>query len=65
MESEELGVGIATSKTGQVFVVCNYNPPGNFIGSFAENVPPIGYVQDFFFQSYFSISIREIVIKDT
>ncbi|XP_073974479.1 uncharacterized protein isoform X2 [Rhodnius prolixus] len=42
MESEELGVGIATSKTGQVFVVCNYNPPGNFIGSFAENVPPIG-----------------------
>lgn len=20
----------------------NYDPPGNFIGSFAENVPPIG-----------------------
>lgn len=42
MESEELGVGMATSKTGQIYVVCNYNPPGNFIGAFAENVPPLG-----------------------
>lgn len=25
-----------------MFVVANYDPPGNFIGSFAENVPPIG-----------------------
>jgi glioma pathogenesis-related protein 2 len=25
-----------------VFVVCNYDPPGNFIGSFTENVSPIG-----------------------
>lgn len=25
-----------------MFVVANYDPPGNFIGSFSENVPPIG-----------------------
>lgn len=42
MESEELGVGMATSKSGQIYVVCNYHPPGNFIGTFAENVPPLG-----------------------
>ncbi|KAL1117015.1 hypothetical protein AAG570_004343 [Ranatra chinensis] len=42
LESQELGVGVAKSKTGQMFVVANYDPPGNFIGSFAENVPPLG-----------------------
>jgi hypothetical protein len=42
VESTELGVGVAKSKTGQIFVVCNYNPPGNFVGSFAPNVPPLG-----------------------
>lgn len=28
-------------RSGQVFIVANYDPPGNFIGSFAENVMPI------------------------
>lgn len=28
-------------RSGQVFIVANYDPPGNFIGSFAENVLPI------------------------
>lgn len=41
-DSKELGVGQARSKTGQVVIVCNYDPPGNFIGSFTENVPPVG-----------------------
>uniref|UniRef100_A0A0K8TRK5 Putative dual scp protein n=1 Tax=Tabanus bromius TaxID=304241 RepID=A0A0K8TRK5_TABBR len=41
-DSRELGVGEAKNRSGHVFVVVNYDPPGNFIGSFAENVPPIG-----------------------
>ncbi|XP_055379722.1 uncharacterized protein LOC129610924 isoform X2 [Condylostylus longicornis] len=41
-DSRELGVGQARSKSNQIVVVCNYDPPGNFIGSFTENVPPIG-----------------------
>lgn len=41
-DSRELGVGMAKNRSGQIFVVANYDPPGNFIGSFTENVPPIG-----------------------
>lgn len=40
-ESRELGVGMARNRTGEVFVVANYDPPGNFIGSFEKNVPPL------------------------
>lgn len=45
-DSRELGVGMAKNRTGQIFVVANYDPPGNFIGSFAENVPKIGGFDD-------------------
>ncbi|PSN37032.1 hypothetical protein C0J52_17650 [Blattella germanica] len=45
-DSRELGVAVAKSRNGQIFVVANYSPPGNFIGSFAENVPPIGQCAD-------------------
>lgn len=38
-ESKELGVAFAKNG-GKVIVVANYSPPGNFIGHFAENVPP-------------------------
>lgn len=41
-DSRELGVGVARNRSGQVFVVANYDPPGNYIGSFAKNVPPQG-----------------------
>ncbi|XP_049291534.1 uncharacterized protein LOC125768212 isoform X2 [Anopheles funestus] len=41
-DSRELGVGVARNRSGQVFVVANYDPPGNYIGSFAKNVPPVG-----------------------
>lgn len=38
-ESKELGVAFAKNG-GKVIVVANYSPPGNYIGHFAENVPP-------------------------
>lgn len=41
-DSREFGVGMAKNRSGQIFVVANYDPPGNFIGSFSENVPPVG-----------------------
>lgn len=36
-ESRELGVGIAKNGNS-VYVVCNYDPPGNFMGKYASNV---------------------------
>lgn len=41
-ESQELGVAYAKSRDGKFVVVANYSPPGNVIGSFARNVPPLG-----------------------
>lgn len=33
---------MARNRNGEVYVVCNYNPAGNFLGSFRENVlPPV------------------------
>ena len=39
--STELGCGKAVAKNGGVYVVCNYNPPGNYQGEFKSNVLPI------------------------
>lgn len=39
-ETEKVGVGMATSAKGHVYIVCNYDPPGNVIGQFAKNVLP-------------------------
>lgn len=39
--STKLGCGKATSVDGKVFVVCNYDPPGNYLGQFPENVLPV------------------------
>lgn len=41
-ECKELGVGVSKNNKGQVFVVCNYDPPGNYVGKFAISVPPVG-----------------------
>lgn len=38
-ESRELGVAYSRSKSGKIFVVANYNPAGNMLGSFKNNVP--------------------------
>lgn len=37
--SQSLGIGVATSSTGGTYVVANYDPPGNYVGKFKENVP--------------------------
>ncbi|TKR86817.1 hypothetical protein L596_011332 [Steinernema carpocapsae] len=37
-KSQRVGVGIAKSAKGMYFVVANYDPPGNFVGSFVQNV---------------------------
>lgn len=35
-----LGCGKARSTTGKVYVVCNYEPQGNFLNQFQDNVAP-------------------------
>lgn len=40
-DSTEFGVGMSRNRNGEVYVVCNYNPAGNFLGSFMENVLPV------------------------
>ncbi|XP_026484738.1 peptidase inhibitor 16-like isoform X1 [Vanessa tameamea] len=42
-DSREIGVGVAKTKEGQIYVVANYYPPGNVMGSFANNVRPPVY----------------------
>jgi glioma pathogenesis-related protein 2 len=36
--SKLLGVGVSRNQKNQTFVVCNYDPPGNYVGQHAENV---------------------------
>lgn len=43
--TKELGIGCAKSKSGKLYVVANYSPPGNYSGLFAKNVPPPGALQ--------------------
>lgn len=39
--SKELGQGASRSlKTDDVYVVCNYDPPGNYLYNFKDNVLP-------------------------
>lgn len=38
--SELLGVGVAKSRQGYIYVVANYSPAGNFVGHYSENVLP-------------------------
>lgn len=40
--SQELGVGRAVARSGNVYVVANYSPKGNIEGLFETNVLPFG-----------------------
>lgn len=44
-DTKELGIGSAKSKSGKLYVVANYNPPGNYTGQFATKVLPPGALQ--------------------
>ncbi|KAH7943508.1 hypothetical protein HPB52_009164 [Rhipicephalus sanguineus] len=37
--SRRLGTGIARSRKGTIYIVCVYDPRGNMLGQFAEQVP--------------------------
>jgi len=39
--STEFGCGKASSRNGGTYIVCNYNPPGNYQGMFPKNVLPL------------------------
>lgn len=36
--SKMLGVGVSKNSKNQTFVVCNYDPPGNYVGQYDKNV---------------------------
>jgi hypothetical protein len=36
-----MGCGLSVSSANKVYGVCNYSPPGNYIGEFEENVLPL------------------------
>ncbi len=38
--SKEMGIAQARSAGNKIIVVANYDPPGNFIGKYCENVAP-------------------------
>ena len=40
-DSRDVGIGIAKSKTDKIYVVANFNPPGNLVGSFKKQVLPM------------------------
>uniref|UniRef100_A0A8D8Q4Q0 Golgi-associated plant pathogenesis-related protein 1 n=2 Tax=Cacopsylla melanoneura TaxID=428564 RepID=A0A8D8Q4Q0_9HEMI len=40
-KSKYLGVGMAANDNGQLFVVCEYYPPGNYLGEYPTNVKPL------------------------
>uniref|UniRef100_A0A914QNL7 SCP domain-containing protein n=1 Tax=Panagrolaimus davidi TaxID=227884 RepID=A0A914QNL7_9BILA len=43
--SKKIGIGISkSSNTGMYYVVANFDPPGNMMGNFAQNVPPPRYL---------------------
>lgn len=39
--SSKLGVGVSQDARGMYYVVANYDPAGNFMGRFMQNLPKI------------------------
>jgi hypothetical protein len=40
-ESTELGIAKAKGKNGSTYIVANYNPGGNMMGDYKDNVFPL------------------------
>lgn len=40
-KTKEIGCGTAKSQDNYIYVVCNYNPPGNVEGFYKENLKGI------------------------
>lgn len=40
-DTREMGVGMARSNTGKLYIVANYDPAGNMVGSFSTKVPKL------------------------
>ena len=38
--TKKMGIAKAKTKNGKVIVVANYEPAGNWIGQYKDNVPP-------------------------
>lgn len=41
-DTEELGIAYAKTNDARFIIVANYFPPGNEMGKFIDNVPPVG-----------------------
>ena len=39
--TKEIGCGAACNSKNKCYVTCNYNPPGNYVGQFPQNVFPL------------------------
>lgn len=62
-ESKELGVACTKAKNGNIYVVANYYPPGNYIGCYNENVPPLGGFKTSPVRNYESIRNALITVR--
>lgn len=58
-ETIKMGVGLATSEKGQVYVVCNYEPAGNIVGEYAKNIKPAKKLNqvNYYYYYYLAISL--------
>ncbi|KAE9553955.1 hypothetical protein FO519_002819 [Halicephalobus sp. NKZ332] len=39
-KSTKIGIGVTVAKNGMCFVVADFDPPGNIVGYFSQNVSP-------------------------
>lgn len=65
--SEYLGVGVAYNNFNEVYVVCNYEPPGNILREFNDNIMDPALYHNFntsnkFIRKYLSNDFKYLAI---